>query len=85
MAADLTLRLEIYLPRRMVLTALTAGLFLGLANELASENVSLTTYYPAPSGVYSQMVTTGNTFLARDGGYVDVGNTVTPAAGSRPA
>lgn len=34
--------------------------------ELASESVTLTTYYPAPSGVYTQMITTGNTYLARD-------------------
>lgn len=34
--------------------------------ELASESVTLTTYYPAPSGVYTQMITTGNTYLSRD-------------------
>ncbi|MBI5630736.1 MAG: hypothetical protein HY921_07625 [Elusimicrobia bacterium] len=56
-----------------------AGL-LGLlgASELGSESVTLTTYYPAPSGVYAQMITTNNTFLARDGGSVGVG-TASPA------
>ncbi|MBI3554076.1 MAG: hypothetical protein HY077_16390 [Elusimicrobia bacterium] len=53
--------------------ALTVALLSGLAAELASESVSLTTYYPAPSGVYTQMITTSNTFLARDGGKVGVG------------
>lgn len=51
-----------------------AGLALCLmATELASESVTLTTYYPAPSGVYTQMITTGNTYLARDSGKVGVG------------
>ncbi len=42
--------------------------------ELGSENVTLTTYYPAPSGVYTRMITTSATFLARDGGSVGIGN-----------
>ncbi len=41
--------------------------------ETTSESLTLTTYYPAPSGVYAQMITTGNTYLARDGGAVSVG------------
>src|SRR5207249_475218 len=57
----------------------------GMAQELASENVTLTTYYPAPSGVYTQMITTGKTYLARDGGYVDVGTTAALAAGNEMA
>jgi len=32
--------------------------------ELGSENVTLSTYYPAPSGVYARMITTDNTYLA---------------------
>ncbi|OGR85154.1 MAG: hypothetical protein A3J74_01745 [Elusimicrobia bacterium RIFCSPHIGHO2_02_FULL_57_9] len=36
--------------------------------ELGTENVNLTTYYPAPSGVYTRMITTGQTVLARDAG-----------------
>lgn len=50
------------------------GLFLSaFAAELGSESVTLSTYYPAPSGVYTQMITTGNTYLARDQGNVGVG------------
>jgi hypothetical protein len=55
------------------------------AGELASESVSLTTYYPAPSGVYAQMITTQNTYLARDGGGVAIGGAVPPAAGTKLA
>lgn len=42
------------------------------AQDLASESVTLTTYYPAPSGIYTKMITTGQTMLARDSGYVGV-------------
>lgn len=53
----------------LALLVLTAG-------DLASESVTLTTYYPAPSGVYTQMITTNNTYLARDGGRALIGGTV---------
>lgn len=39
-----------------------------LVPSLISESVTLTTYYPAPSGVYTQMITTGDTYLSRDSG-----------------
>jgi hypothetical protein len=42
------------------------AMMLSAVGELASENMTLTTYYPAPSGVYAQLITTGNTYLARD-------------------
>lgn len=45
---------------------MAAAMMFSVVPELASESVTLTTYYPAPSGVYTQMITTGNTFLARD-------------------
>ncbi len=41
--------------------------------ELDSESVTLTTYYPAPSGVYTKMVTTRDTILGRDSGAVGIG------------
>lgn len=61
-----------YEPRAARPLLVGALLLLGVS-ELASESVTLTTYYPAPSGVYNQMITTGNTYLARDGGTVGVG------------
>lgn len=50
-----------------------AGLLLsGLSTELASESFTLTTYYPAPSGVYARMITTDSAWLARDSGRVGI-------------
>ncbi len=57
----------------------TSFFLFALAPDLGSENLTLATYYPAPSGVYSQMITTQNAYLARDGGRVGVG-TVSPEA-----
>ncbi len=78
--AELNIRLDIRLTPRVFKSALAILLISGLAQELASESVTLTTYYPAPSGVYTQMITTSNTFLARDGGNVSIQTT---QAGSR--
>jgi hypothetical protein len=75
---DLSLNFDPFAGRGLLVLAL---LFVP-AGELASENVTLTTYYPAPSGVYSQMITTGNTYLARDGGQVGIG---TPTADAKLA
>lgn len=58
---------------RVVRPWLALCLLLLSAGELGSENVTLTTYYPAPSGMYTQMVVTGNTWLARDSGNTAVG------------
>jgi hypothetical protein len=57
----------------LLLAAGAAVLVLAAAGRLSSEQVSLSTYYPAPSGVYTNMITTGNTYLARDAGAVGVG------------
>lgn len=54
---------------------IAGALVLGVPFELGSETVTLTTYYPAPSGVYTRMITTDNTFLARDAGRLGVGLT----------
>ncbi|HBB65820.1 MAG: hypothetical protein A2X28_00440 [Elusimicrobia bacterium GWA2_56_46] len=40
---------------------------------IASETLTLTTYYPAPYGGYASLLTTGQTLLARDGGRVGIG------------
>lgn len=64
--------------RRAGRLALAGAMMFAAVPELASESVTLTTYYPAPSGVYTTMITTNNTFLARDasanGGQVTVGS-----------
>lgn len=67
---------------RAVKPWLVCALLVLTAGDLASESVTLTTYYPAPSGVYTQMITTNNTYLARDGGTVGVG-TAAPNPGTK--
>jgi len=57
----------VYGPRTWRLP-MVAAMLLCAVGDLNSESVTLSTYYPAPSGVYTNMITTGNTFLARDGG-----------------
>lgn len=54
---------------------LAAVMLFAAVGDLNSESVTLSTYYPAPSGVYTQMITTNNTYLARDGGSVGIGTT----------
>ncbi len=79
--SEITIRFDIRLARRTIQGTLAAAMVLAAAAELGSEAVTLTTYYPAPSGVYTQMITTGNTFLARDGAAFKVGiGTILPAA-----
>lgn len=44
-----------------------------------ADEMTISTYYPAPYGVYREFITTNNTYLATDGGNVGIGTT-TPAA-----
>lgn len=53
--------------------SLALYLLLGLAAEVGTENVILTAYYPAPSGIYTQLITTQKANLARDGGMAIAG------------
>ena len=73
--ADLTIRLE--LGRGLARVGLLALLLAGAATELGSESLVVTTYYPAPSGVYTELLVTGPAILARDNGNVGIG-TPTP-------
>lgn len=79
--AELNLRLEVRLSPVLARWGLVAAILACPVAELGSETVTLTTYYPAPSGVYTRMITTNDTFLARDGGRVGIGTT-NAAAGS---
>jgi|GEM_PF-2524119 len=83
--ADINVRFDIRFSARTLRLAMIGAMVLAAAPELASESVSLTTYYPAPSGVYAQLISTNNTWLARDGGYLDVGTSVVPGAGTEMA
>ncbi len=42
----------------------------------ADESITITTYYPSPYGVYKELTTTSNAYLATTGGYVGIGTTV---------
>lgn len=88
---EIRLRFDLAFSRRFITLAGTAAIMLCAVPELDSESVTLSTYYPAPSGVYTNMITTSNSYLARDGGrYINgaVGSalalgTVTPEVNSK--
>lgn len=61
--------------RRQLKAAAALGLLVALAYGLRSDTLKLSTYYPAPSGVYKKIITTAQTVLARDGGNVGIGTT----------
>ena len=75
MSKDVHLHVHI---NRKTLAGLLAGMLV-LAGVYAavSETLTMTTYYPAPSGVYRKLVSTDQALLARDGGRVGIG-TKTP-------
>ena len=70
---EINIHLEIPVAVRSFRGVFVVLLLSGLAGELSSESVTLTTFYPAPSGVYSQLVTAQMAYMARDSGYVEVG------------
>ncbi len=74
--AEIKLSFDLTFSRRFITAAGAAVMMLCAVPELNSESVTLSTYYPAPSGVYTQMITTGNTWLARDGGFITGGGGV---------
>ncbi|MFA6002577.1 MAG: hypothetical protein WC881_00765 [Elusimicrobiota bacterium] len=73
MDKSIRVHVEISFSPRTVRWLFCGLLLIGCASELASENVTLTTYYPAPSGVYTKMITTADTYLSTDGGNVGIG------------
>ncbi|HAZ09938.1 MAG TPA: hypothetical protein DCY56_02375 [Candidatus Omnitrophica bacterium] len=48
---------------------------LGFGATLMAEDITLTTYYPAPYGAYDELTTTGDTYLATTSGNVGIGTT----------
>lgn len=58
----MTIRIRV--GRRELIGALAAFLALYLPLDLQTESMTLTTFYPAPYGVYQQLRSTGNTYLA---------------------
>ncbi len=64
---EIRVKFDLTFSRRLIVSAGAFAMMLCAVPELDSESVTLSTYYPAPSGVYTNMITTGNTTLARDG------------------
>ena len=52
---------------------IAVGIVGGVAAYAIAEEVTLTTYYPSPRGVYEELRTTQNTWLATEGGRVGIG------------
>jgi len=48
-------------------------LLAGIAYEVLSDSMTMTTSYPSPVGVYKRLTSTAQTLLARDGGNVGIG------------
>lgn len=76
--ADVNIHLNLEMSPRAFRALVPLLLVSVMAGDLASEAVTLNTYYPAPSGIYTSMISTQHTFLARDGGYVRLGTTLAP-------
>ena len=73
MESDNTINIRLAISRRTALFLLAALFISWRPGFLGSETLTLTTYYPAPYGGYASLLTTGQTFLARDGGNVGIG------------
>ncbi len=73
--ADIHVHLHIRITPKALLLGAAGFLLLAAAAELGSESFTMSTTYPAPSGIYNQMITTGPTYLARNGGSVGIGTT----------
>ena len=74
---------KIHLSPKIWKWGLAGLLVVALAENPATESVTLTTYYPAPAGAYNNIVTVGNTWLARDNipmtttpSFVEMGNNI---------
>ncbi|MFI5346194.1 MAG: hypothetical protein ACHQ51_07460 [Elusimicrobiota bacterium] len=74
------IRLHIRISAGLFRAGLVCLLLTGLAGDLCSEAVTLTTYYPAPSGAYTQLITTAGSFFSRDSGTLVIGSASTANA-----
>jgi hypothetical protein len=76
---DHNIHIHIEISRRRAAAIVAAALLCAGAVAM-SENLTMTTYYPSPSGVYRKLVSTTQTILARDSGRVGIGTTAPSAA-----
>ena len=61
--------------RRIIQHWAGVGLFFSVMAYAMAADITLTTYYPSPRGVYRELRTTDNTYLATQGGNVGIGTT----------
>ena len=64
-----------FLKKCFCVLMVTLVYILSTEDTTESETLNITTYYPAPYGGYVSLLTTNNTYLARDGGNVGIGTT----------
>ena len=86
---DRYFRIRIEINRRQLAWGLSALIVAGFAFNLMADTMTMTTYYPSPTGIYQRLTTTARTILARDtgdvimaqgGGKVGIGTTTAPQA-----
>ena len=71
--ANLNIRFEAKLTSRAARWLVVGACLCLMALVVSPEDITLDTYYPAPTGVYTNMITTQQTILARDSGNVGIG------------
>ncbi|MBI4598552.1 MAG: hypothetical protein HY737_09160 [Candidatus Omnitrophica bacterium] len=59
---------------------LLVGLLLATAGYVIAEEITLTTYYPSPRGVYQELRSTSSSYFATGGGSVGIGTDALNAA-----
>ncbi len=84
MAQDLKIRVRVVIPPGLARLGLAALCLAAVPTVLSSEQVTMQTFYPAPSAVYQKLLSTRTSWVGRDpGGYLDVGTTAVPPAGTK--
>src|SRR4051812_29353204 len=73
--AEIKIKFDLTFSRRFIAAARAAAMMFCAVPELESESVTPSTYYPAPSRVYPNMIRTSNPYRAGDGGNVGCGTT----------
>lgn len=71
-------RAEVGSGRRLLLGLAVLAMVALKPGALSTEQLTMTTYYPSPYGVYDQMRATNNTYLAYTGGSVGIGTSSPP-------
>lgn len=62
-----------FIKKFFLVTTISLSYVISLTKIIESETLNITTYYPAPYGAYVTLLTTNNTYLARNAGNVGIG------------